>query len=286
VSNQSQSSENRAQRLAEGVYEDALLDRCEYLRSIGFWGGRVQVQPRQWLSNFPDEDAKRHALHLIGALQYYNAALCSALARSGLREVIRLGAQSRADQDAADYVDEWRRAAARTCVAVLSAAEETFVDAIRQAAAQSELPFGIMGPTGELPFAGTASVVLVVDNIDATSQELGEIAQDSDRDEAVSVLALFEPDRPGITGSPRTVAVHRIPDVYSVTHPASVVWPSELQQSGPDFIRATRAALGIPGAVEPESQTAITFGHRVPAMAESLLSYRASDFLPLLTVEG
>src|SRR4051794_33717152 len=77
------------QRLAESVYESALLDRCAYLKEAGFWSGAVSVDPEGWLANFTDPDSRRHAVHLVGALQYYNLALCEALIVAGLRDVVR-----------------------------------------------------------------------------------------------------------------------------------------------------------------------------------------------------
>src|SRR4051794_23484299 len=122
------SRDEHAQRLAVGVYEDALLDRCRYLSRIGFWAGSVSVDAEAWLSNFGDEGDRRHALHLLGALQFYNITLCQALIASGIEESVRRASWS-PEQPVSAYARTWADTAERTRLYTLPGVSSRFRDA-------------------------------------------------------------------------------------------------------------------------------------------------------------
>jgi hypothetical protein len=273
-----------AQRLTETVYESALLDRCRYLAEVDFWAGDVTVHPRAWLDNFQDERSRQHALQVVGALQFYNRTLCTALLVSGLREVTKRWTTFGRGRDLTRYLSNWRRVLDSVSVAVPSDVSPAFHSAVDEAATNSGLPLLSVSPDATLA-ADDAYVALVTDWLTPDSaNRLSAVLSDWDPDR-ICVLSLFT-SAPTPPLSVPAIAVHQIPAVYSLTHPASVVWPEESQTSGPEFVQATRDRLGIRPSDAAGIRGAITFGHRIPETADPILTHVADDFAPLLVQRG
>jgi hypothetical protein len=274
------SSHGHAQRLAEGVYEDALLDRCRFLSTVGFWAGSVAVQPEAWLSNFRDEESRRHALYLLSALQYYNADLCEALTFAGLRMVAKRWS-AMTPENLTHYLDRWRYVTGSMRIYVPASAAPAFLAAVQNAVTRSGLSLALT-PVDRPPANQGEYSVLIVDCVGPMpSDEI--LAFSLHRDPATTcLLALLQPAWSNAPHRVSVVAVHEVPPLYSITRPDSVVWPAELQESGPQFVLRTRLALGLSPPSEDLAQTAITFGHRVPEIVDPILTHASADYEPLL----
>jgi hypothetical protein len=84
---------------------------------------------------------------------------------------------------------------------------------------------------------------------------------------------------------------HLLPAVYSAIHPQSIVWPPNLLQSGPEFVKAVSARIGIPdsgGAVVNDWQgfhclgLSLAFYDSVPDATLPIFYWEENGWNPLI----
>lgn len=59
--------------------EEVVLEKCDSFVRLSVWPSSQQLNFRGWMENFPDDQDRTYALHLLNAFTFYNAELCSAL---------------------------------------------------------------------------------------------------------------------------------------------------------------------------------------------------------------
>lgn len=280
--NGDQGLQAEAQRLAEGIYEDSLLDRCAYLEAIGFWDGNVAVRPAEWLENFSDADDRRHAVHLLAAMQYYGLQLCRALVVDGLRRAVEAGVREAPTAPGSAYADAWEAASMKLIVSAPAGAGDRFGSMVAETALDAGLRYedlSTIGAVGE-----RAERILIVDctgpSVDDDVSAFREVAAATDSE--ARVVALFASPS-AERGTDADLVVHVLPSLYAIDGANSVVWPAEMQETGPQFVQSVRQRLGMPGRSR-EGQTAVVLGHRIPEVVDPILWSSSDNYSPLLVV--
>lgn len=289
--------------LPRDLTRDYMIDKYEYLSSIGIWPGRNVIDTNSWLSNFLDEELE-HALYLLNAFMYFSTTLVDQIFSASIRSIGRLMTE-----------DQWRGFLDSLLITLVTGEVPNVTDSgylyVRRAREFGIPQERIVSPEQacERIRSGFSGPVVFVDDLVGTGSQFIETWHRSDgtQDESFAALAPVTTAQfyycpafctyfgvrqinctcPNVTVSSGVF----IPANYGALAPDSVIWPSHLKSTATDFLLSASQRAGIPdtGGTTPDDWRGfealgltIAFERSVPDATLPIIYWDRNGWRPLI----
>jgi len=296
---------------AAEVNKKFVLTKCSYFVDVQLWPFKQDLDPEGWLSNFKPAEME-HAIHLLNGFMFFRQPLMRQMFYSAFQNMSTV--LVRPNQSFGELQAEWRSFVDNTLITRVTGERPSDTDSgfhfermARQALGIAEER--IAGPQEILQYLlsrGASPVVFVDDFVGSGDQFVktwrrpesvpghGEKSFEQVATEIPQCkffycpLVCTEKGRLRIaTACPQVVVcpAHFLPSKYSALAEDSVIWPTPLRDSGPEFVRNASLRAGIKeshiGGFD-DLGLALAFEHSVPDATLPLFYADKNNWHPLV----
>lgn len=288
---------------------DLVLNKCKAFSDFQVWPLTPRLNPEKWLSNF-DDDEQAFALHLLNSFMFFSDALVDQLLTAAFQNLSNLVATGAASRSRA-----WAHFCDRAIVSHVTGESPHSTDSGHLFARKARDILGfdeaqILSNEQALAAlrADSSRPLLLVDDFVGSGKQLISTwrHEAGGRRDCYDAFFREHPDSrayycPTICtehglGQIHTHAPHLdvspgnlLSERYSVFHPQSLVWPSDMVTSGPAFIRRATLRAGIPADGSRRDLhgvdrlgLSLAFHHSVPDATIPLMHWSQNGWWPLV----
>jgi hypothetical protein len=288
------------------------MSKCRLFSDIQVWPISSIVNPEGWLGNFDPGD-QDHAVHLLNSFMYFSEVLTDEIFKGAFASMGALTRTRGIPVQAARA--EWRRLSGTFLVTYVTGERPNPTDSGHLFARKARQVLGldqdqVVEPAEALRMlsAGTRRPVVFVDDFSGSGDQFVETWQRMINLRGV-VTSFAQAAAAGVgeyhyvcavaTGRAASRFARECPRVqlhaghvlgprYSALTRSSVLWPADLQTSGPEFIRRITRKRGLTRGISVPWNgyqglgLALAFAHSVPDATLPIFYSEANGWTPLI----
>jgi len=298
---------------AADLTDDFVLRKCDYFITTQLWPLRAEMNPRLWLANFKDYEA-RYARYLLNAVIYLSAAVTERLLISTIQHLSTVLCPPY--DDPAKARERWTQFAETAHIVLVSGERPRPTDSgymfTRMARDVLNVPEDRIHDGAEaiaILLASPEAPVIFVDDFVGSGNQFRDtwnrpfpmggssttFADLATRHTGPFFYCPLVATEHGMTQlghvapAVKVMPGYFLPERYSIFHPDSLTWPDDLKAGVSDFVWEASQRAGIPDTNGGENDwrgfhklgLTLAFAHSVPDATIPLLWWNSETWNPL-----